>query len=182
MIVLPKKGVLDYFGELPSSVEIEDRKNGLDPMDSLIEEEFDYIGFIQQKCWELAKVNADDIIKQIDQKLDRANWGNDEQSNKWKTETKDLDNDAWIFIDRNRNQIREFNFRADLREANLKFLYDMIGLASEKGFLLADRKGNLVEPDIKLVFGLVKRSNALRFVENPTEFWEGVIKGVIKIE
>lgn len=177
---IPKKGVIQHFGKIPDKLEVDFQKRTENYLND--EDEFDYFEFIQHKCWEIAKVNSEEIINQIDQKLNRANWGNDKESNNWKTETNEVDNDAWILINPEQNQIMEFTFQADLRQPKLKFLMEMIELSKEKELLLIDRKGNLVEPEIENVIELIKKSNALKFVENPINFLTDLEKGEIEIE
>lgn len=182
MAAIPKKGIVEYFGVIPEKLEVYFEKKTEAFLDHEIEDEFDYFEFIQHKCWHIANVTPSDIIKEIDQKLDRANWGNDKTSNNWKTETNEVDNDAWILINENLNQIEEFTFRADLRQPKLKFLIEMVQLAKEKELLLIDRKGNLVEPEIETVFELIGKSNAGKFVDNPTNFLTDLEEGTIEIE
>lgn len=182
LAVVPKKGIVGYFGEIPDKFEVDFKKRTENFSSEETEDEFDYFEFIQHKCWEIVNIDSEEIINQIDQKLDRASWGNDKECNHWKTETNEVDNDSWVLISPESNQIKEFTFRADLRQTKLKFLIEMVELAKEKELLLIDRKGNLVEPEIENVIELVKKSNAFKFVENPTAFLNDLEKGEIEIE
>lgn len=92
------------------------------------------------------------------------------------------DNDAWIFTNNEQNQIVEFTFRADVVQRKLKFLFEMIALAREKEFLITDKRGNIVEPEIERVLRLIKTSNAFNFLKNPMDFLEDLNKGDIEIE
>lgn len=58
----------------------------------------------------------------------------------------------------------------------------MMELVKDKELLLIDRKGNLVEPEIGNVIHLIKKSNALKFVENPINFLKDLDKGAIEVE
>ncbi len=170
LAVIPKKGIGEYLGEIPNKLEVDFQKRAENILKN--EKVFDYFEFIQHKSWEIANIDSREIIKEIDQKLDRADWGNDHESNNWKTETNEVDNDSWILIDSNRHRIKEFTFRADLRQPKLKFLIEMVKLAKEKELLLIDKNGNLVEPEIEDVIKLVKKSNAYKYVQNPNVFLE----------
>lgn len=182
LAVIPKVGIEKYFGKIPKKLQVDFQMRTENFLNEESDEKFDYIDYIKHKCWELAKVNSIEIINLIDQKLDRADWGNDKESNNWKTEAKEVDNDAWIFTHLQNNQIIEFTFRADLREPKLKFLIEMIELSKSEEFLLVDNKGNLVKPEIGNVIELVKKSNALRFVENPINFLSDLEEGKIELE
>lgn len=172
--VFPKKGIVEYFGEIPNKLETNFQTRTENFLNFQCEDESDYFEFIQHKCWDFVETNAEEIISQIDQKLDRATWGNDKDSANWKTATEDVDNDAWILKNQEQNQIMEFTFRADLRQPKLKFLTEMIEIAKGNDLLLMDEKGNLVEPEIQKVFELIEKSNAYKFVTNPLEFLEGL--------
>ncbi len=183
LAIIPKKGIVEYFGEIPKKIEVDFQKRTEFFLNEEIEDEFDYFEFIQQKCWQLSNIESKEMISRIDQKLDRASWGDKNSSlNIWKTETEYVDNDACILINEERSQIEGFTFRADLRQPKLKFLIDMVELSKEKELLLIDRKGNLVEPEIEDVIGLIKKSNALRFLENPIKYLTDLGEGKIQIE
>jgi hypothetical protein len=181
LVAIPKEGIIEYFGEIPTKLEVGFNKRTENFLNGN-EEEFDYFEFIQHKCWSLSKINSNEIIDHLDQKLPRANWGNESESNKWKNETEDFDNDAWILTCKETSQIIEFTFRADLRQHDLKFLIEMIKLSKTMKLLLVDIKGNLVQPEIGSVFELVRKSNALRFVEDPRKYLTDLEKGEVEIE
>jgi hypothetical protein len=180
LATIPRKGIISYYGKIPNKLEVDFRKRTENLLNQ--EDEFDYFEFIQHKCWAIAKVDSKQIINQIDQTLDRANRGNDRESNNWKTETTEVDNDAWILTNPEQTQIKEFTFQADLREVKLKFLMQMIELSKEKELLLIDRKGNLIEPIIEKVFELIQQSNAIKFIKNPNEFLTDLEQGENEVE
>ncbi|MFN3195653.1 MAG: hypothetical protein ACE364_06890 [Chlorobiota bacterium] len=158
LAALPRKGVLEHFGKIPNRLKIDFQKSTEQFLSKEIEDEFDYFEFIQHICWEIAKINSEEIIYYIDKKLDRANWGNNKECFNWKKETQFVDNDCWILINPEKNLIKEFTFRADLRQTNLKFLFEMVELAKEREFLLVDRLGNLIEPELENVKDLINKS------------------------
>lgn len=182
LATIPKKGIAEFFGKIPHKLEVDFHKRTEDFLNNKIADNFDYLESIQHKCWSIAEIDSSEIIKELDQKLDRANWGNDKDSNNWKTKTEHVDNDAWVLTDEKKIQILEFTFRADLRQPQLKFLVEMIELAKKNEFLLMDRKGSLIEPEIKNVFELIMKSNALEFVKNPINFLTDLAEEKIKIE
>lgn len=179
---IPKKGIIEFFGKVPKKLKVDFKKRTENFLNDDIEDEFDYFEFVQNKCWNLAKINSQEIISQLDQILERADWGNDKESNNWKTQNEDIDNDAWILTNADQNQILEFTFRVDLRQSELKFLIEMIELSKENELLFIDNKGILVEPKIENVMQLIKNSNALKFIENPNKFLKDLGEGIIEIE
>lgn len=170
MAIFPKKGIIEYFGEVPKVLEVDFQKMTKNFLNDNINDEDDYFEFIQHKCWSISKINSEEIIKIIDNILDRANWGNSTKANNWKTETDETDNDAWLLVDEE-NNILEFTFRADLRQPQLKFLLEMIELCIEKDFLLMDISGNVVKPDLEKVIELVKQSNAFKSIVNTNQYF-----------
>jgi hypothetical protein len=170
MAIIPKHGIIEYFGEVPKVLEVDFQKRTERFLNETMEGDYDYFEFIQHKCWANSKISSKEIINLMDQKLNRADWGNDNEGNNWKTETTEIDNDAWILVDEE-NIIIEFTFRADLRQPQLKFLLEMIELCYENEFLLIDIGGNVVEPDLEKVIELIKVSNAYKFVVNPNQYF-----------
>lgn len=182
LTVLPRTGLLSVLGEIPEKLDVDFKKS----MEAFLKGDWnddpdDYEIFVE-KCWSEANINPKDIIKLMDEKLDRANWGNSGKSNKWKTITDKSDNDASLHTDENQTFITEFAFRADLKEPGLVFLFAMINLAAKHDFLLMDAQGNLAEPDPEKVFGLIKQSNAFRFVKDPVQYFTDLANGEIVIE
>ena len=170
MAIIPKQGIIEYFGEVPKVLEVDFQKRTESFLNETMEDDYDYFEFIQHKCWANSKISSKEIINLMDKKLNRADWGNDNEGNNWKTETTEIDNDAWLLVDEE-NIIIEFTFRADLRQPKLKFLLEMIELCYENEFLLIDIGGNVVEPDLEKVIELIKVSNAYKFVVNPNQYF-----------
>jgi len=87
------------------------------------------------------------------------------------TYSEQVDNDASIDLNEQSLCIREFSFRADLREKNVTFLKNMIALGVENNWLFFDRKGKIMKPDFEEIKTSIRNSNAYRFLENPIKFF-----------
>lgn len=121
-------------------------------------------------------MKADNFVERIDLIVNRAKWGNDKTSINWKTYSEQVDNDASIYLDEESLTIREFSFRADLREKDLKFLKNMIELGVENEWLFFDRKGKLMKPDFEEIKNSIRNSNAYSFLNDPIKFLENIDK------
>ncbi|MBK9023544.1 MAG: hypothetical protein IPL69_06140 [Saprospiraceae bacterium] len=119
---------------------------------------------------------------EIDKIVEKANWGNKNDSFNWKTYKDEIDNDASMLIKPETEKIIELSFRADLREPNLKFLYGMLELAKNYKMMLMDRKGNLINPNFDELKTFIKMSNSFKFIENPEKFIDDLHTGKINIE
>jgi hypothetical protein len=126
--------------------------------------------------WKEMEMKTDNIVAKIDLIIKRANWGNDKTSINWKTYSEEVDNDASIYLNEESLTIKEFSFRADLREKNLDFLKNMIRLGVEYGWLFFDRKGRLMKPDFEEIKNSIRDSNAYSFLEDPIKFLENIDK------
>lgn len=124
--------------------------------------------------WGKVNLNADNIISKVDLIIKRANWGNDKTNFTWKNETDEVDNDAYIHLDEKTLTIREFSFRADLREQDLMFLKKMIELGKENNWLFFDRKGKILKPDFEKIKISIRNSNAYSFLKDPVKFLENI--------
>ena len=124
--------------------------------------------------WKEVNTKADDIVSKIDLMVARATWGNDNTSINWKTYTDEVDNDASIYLDEESLTIREFSFRADLREKNFNFLKSMIELGKENEWLFMDIKGKLMKPDFDEIKNSIRNSNAHSFLKDPVTFLKNI--------
>ncbi len=160
--VVPKQGIERRYGSIPDRIGV-----GI---------ETEYFESDAEIYWEEVEMKADDFITKIDLIIKRANWGNNNINFHWKTYSQEFDNDASIYLDEKSLTIREFSFRADLRENNLSFLKNMIELAIENEWLLFDRKGKLMKPDFEEIKNSIKNSYAYHFLEDPIKFLENIKK------
>ena len=97
--------------------------------------------------WQEIEKKVDGIVSKVDLIITRSNWVNDGKSYNWKTYSEFVDNDASIYLDNESLTIREFSFRADLRETDFTFLKKMIELGKENYWMFMDRNGNLMNAD-----------------------------------
>lgn len=160
--VVPKQGIKKKHGSIPDQIGVS--------------METEYFESDAEIYWEEVEMKADDFITKIDLIVKRAKWGNDNTSYNWKTYSEDVDNDAYMNLDEKSLTIREFSFRADLREKKLFFLKNMIELAIENEWLFFDGKGKLMKPDFEEIKNSIKNSNAYRFLEDPIKFLENIKK------
>ena len=184
LTVVPRKGIINLFGEIPSKLEVNNQKK----IEKYLNNEYDIsesIDIIEEtmiNCWKFSDLNPNEIITKIDKILPRAEWGNNTNSHNWKIETNKVDNDIWISTNKNLDKIEEFTFRVDLREKELKFLQKMIEIIREQDLLLIDVKGNIVKKEMKEIVRLIEISNSYQFVKNPLNFLSDLNEGKTIIE
>lgn len=156
LAVIPLEGIVKKHGFVPNKINVSTES-----------------GYFESEAkiyWQEINIKPRKIVSQMDSIIKRANWGNDETSFNWKHYTKDIDNDAAIYLDENTLILKEFSFRFDLREENLNFLKRMIELGKENQWLFMDRNGKLFNPDFKEMINSIQDSNAYRFLEDPHGF------------
>lgn len=162
LAVVPKQGIEKWHDSIPAEIGV-NMETGYFESDAEI-------------YWKEVETKEDDIVAKIDLIVNRAKWGNDKTSINWKTYSEEVDNDASIYLDEESLTIREFSFRADLREKNLQFLKNMIALGVENEWLFFDRKGKLMKPDFEEIKNSIRNSNAYSFLEDPIKFLENIDK------
>ncbi|WP_144282318.1 hypothetical protein [Chryseobacterium echinoideorum] len=162
LAVVPKKGIEKKHGYIPETIGV-NTETGYFESDAEI-------------YWKEVEIKADEIVSKIDFIIKRANWGNDKTSINWKTYSDEVDNDASIYLDENSLTIREFYFRADLREKNLIFLKNMIVLCEENEWLFFDRKGGLMKPNYEEIKNSIRNSNTYSFLKDPIKYLEKIGK------
>ena len=172
MVMIPRKGILEKFGEIPETLEVDYKVRTEHyhlKKEGLIEEEDEFKDTLTQDWWSSTVLQPIEIIHQIDKKVRRADYGTDTFLN-WKFNNGKVDNDASMSINEQTGKIEKIRFRGDLREEELKFLREMIEMAEEYDWLLMDMQDNLVEPKFKEVAKLIKFSNSFKFLEDPLKF------------
>lgn len=158
--VIPKQGIL--------------KKHEIIPLKINVSSETGYFESDSEIYWKEMKIIPDTIIPKIDSIIKRANWGNDKTSFNWKHYTETLDNDVSIYLDELNLTIKEFSFRADLRQKNYEFLKNMIQLGKENAWLFMDRNGLLMNPEFEEIEKSILNSNAYKFLEDPHDFLDNL--------
>lgn len=165
---IPQVGLLTKHGKIPAEINVTTEDG--------------YFNANTEQYWELAEINFENIKLEIDRLIDKADWGNDEESLNWKTCTNEVDNDASMSINSETKKIEHLSFRADLREPQLKFLIGMLDLAKKKEMVFMDRKGKILKTEYNEIKDYIKNSNSFKFIENPERFLDDLNNGKIKIE
>ena len=128
--------------------------------------------------WKNFNGDIPSIISELDQIIPKANWGNETYLN-WKGNTNENeDNDAHIFLNNDKTNIIEFQFRIDLRKASniTNILQSILNVCEKHNLVLIDLKGKIFQPKLEDVLGSIKASNATRFLNDPIQFFEDLSK------
>jgi hypothetical protein len=160
LAVVPKEGIEKKHDLIPNKIGI-NTSTGFFESDAKL-------------YWKEIGKKADEIVPKIDLIVKRSDWENDGQSYNWKTYSEFVDNDASIYLDEKSLTIKEFSFRADLRETDFTFLKNMIELGKENDWMFMDRKGNLMKADFEEIKNSIRNSNALSFLKDPISFLENI--------
>jgi len=163
LAVVPKQGIEKKHGSIPNEIGVSS--------------ETGYFESDAEMYWKEVAMKADRIVAKMDLFVERAKWGNDKISVNWKTYSEDVDNDAEIYLDEESLTIKDFSFRADLREKDLAFLKNMIELGKAHDWLFFDRKGKLMNPDFEEIITSIRNSNAYSFTVDPIKFIENIDNG-----
>ncbi|KRD10031.1 hypothetical protein ASE21_09925 [Flavobacterium sp. Root901] len=116
------------------------------------------------------------IISELDLILPKADWGNETYLN-WKGNgNNNEDNDACIYLTDDATQIKEFQFRIDLRKASnvTNVLKSILELCKRYDLVLIDLKGEIFEPELKDIVNSLRTSNAFSFITDPINFFENL--------
>ncbi|WP_149207887.1 hypothetical protein [Flavobacterium johnsoniae] len=128
--------------------------------------------------WKNFNGDIPSIISEIDKIIPKANWGNETYLN-WKGNTNENeDNDAHIFLNDDKTNIKEFQFRIDLRKSSniTEVLQSILNLCKKNQLVLIDLKGQIFKPNLEDIFKSIKASNAIRFLNDPIHFFEDLSK------
>lgn len=185
MTPIPLKGLKEKFTAIPQTLHVDyderRRHDKLKKNGQAIQEE-NFRDALTQNWWGTVELAPRILLTEIDSLVKRSTMGNGKTDFYWKTYTETVDNDAALHLAEDTGKITTVNFRADLREPGLVYLKAVIKLAQKYQWMLMDVKGRLAAPNRKAVKQLILRSNAYRFVSNPTQFFEELENGTIEIE
>jgi len=160
LAVVPKQGIEKKHDSIPNEIGVN--------------METDFFESDTEIYWKEVEMKADDIVSKIDLIVKRAKWGDNKTRINWKTYTDQIDNDVAIYLNEESLTIKDFSFRADLREKDFTFLKNMIELGKENGWMFMDRKGKLMEPDFEVIKSSIQNSDAHRFLKDPIEFLKNI--------
>jgi hypothetical protein len=155
VIVIPRQTILRHWNIIPVKVQVRDNPA------------FDEDDLINVKWWDKEKVEFKTIEKVILDFADQVEWT--KGSENVKTFGDNDTNDITI-IKSELGQLEEMHFRIDLREIDKIFIDNVMTIVKDLDCLLLDRQGNLFEPTHQNLTDNIKKSNAFKFVTNPTDF------------
>lgn len=162
LAVVPESGVLKQHGVKPDTIEIGSAT--------------EYFESNTAGYWKEAGVLGEDILSLMDKLLARTTWGNGKTTIFWKVKTEEVDNDASLELDEETMAVKEFSFRADLREKNLDFLMKMIELGKANQWLFMDRTGKLMNPDFDEMKEFILESKTFKFLTDPKAYLDRLIE------
>lgn len=162
LAVIPKQGIEKIHEFIPIEIKVS-TETGYFESDAKI-------------YWTQVMTGADEIVSKLDLIIVRANWSNNKTSFNWKTYTDKVDNVAVIYLDEGSMTIKEFYFRADLRENPLTFLKNMIELGRLNEWMFMDRNGKLMNPNFEEIKLSIMNSTAFKFLSDPIKFIEDFAK------
>src|SRR5690606_5403397 len=128
--------------------------------------------------WKNIKFDIERTVYQIDKLVKRGNWNNTKGCIGWKGDTKnEEDHDCHISFDEETKEVKEFQFRTDLRNGkNAKvFMAGMLEICRQYELMAMNMEGVLFDPGAELIFEDIKKSNATKFLNDPVGFIEKVV-------
>lgn len=151
----PRQTILRFWDEIPVTVQLHDNPA------------FDEVDLINVKWWDKENIDFETIENSISLFADQVEWTKKYEN--IKTFSNEDSNDITICKGKY-GYIDEMSFRIDLRELNKDFIDKVLAMAIKLDCLLLDSYGNLFEPTHRNLFEMIKKSNAFKFVTNPTDF------------
>jgi hypothetical protein len=163
LIVIPRQTILDYWDIIPVKVQVRDNPA------------FDKDDLINVKWWDKKLINFGTVEKRILNFADQVEWT--KGSENVKTFGDNDTNDISIVKDE-LGHLEEMDFRIDLREIDKRFIDNVLTIVQGLDCMLLDRQGNLFEPTHDNLSDNIKKSNAFKFVTNPTDFLDKLGKEI----
>jgi hypothetical protein len=135
---------------------------------------------VTDSFWKNFDGNVSSIITELDQIIPKGDWSS-ETFLGWKGNgNNNEDNDAHISLSDDKNKIKEFVFRIDLRKAsNINNVFQSIlSLCKKNNLILIDLKGNIFKPKLETLIESIKASNANTFLTDPLKYLENLSNNI----
>lgn len=152
--VIPRQTLLRHWNPIPNKVQYRDNPKLGDDL-------------IDVNWWENLNPDFDDIEKRIRSFADQVEWTKTTEG--MKTFGNNATNDITI-SKTELGQLEGISFRIDLREIDKGFIDNVLTISKDLDCLLLDSQGNLFEPTHGNLADNIKKSNAIKFLTNPTDF------------
>jgi len=91
-------------------------------------------------------------------------------------------NDISVCFDSETNNVEDVSCRIDLRNLDTVFIGQVLSLAKNYDCLLMDRQARLFEVSEVALIEAIRKSNAMRFVKDPNQFFSDLSGGIISPE
>lgn len=163
LTIIPRQTILRHWDIIPVQVQVHDNPA------------FDEDDLINVKWWDKEEIDFGTIEKRILGFADQVEWT--KRSQDVKTFGDNETNDITI-VKGESGLLDEISFRIDLREIDKNFIDNVLTIVNDLDCILLDRQGNLFEPTVENLSDNIKKSNAFKFVTNPTDFLDKLGKEI----
>jgi hypothetical protein len=154
LTVIPRHTLHRHWNPIPDKVQYRDNPKFGDDL-------------INVNWWDKLNTDFDDIEKRISAFADQVEWTKTTEG--MKTFGNNDTNDITI-SKTELGQLEGISFRIDLREIDKSFIDNVLKISKDLDCLLLDSQENLFEPTHENLADNVKKSNAFKYVTNPTDF------------
>ncbi|OON67652.1 hypothetical protein [Hymenobacter sp. CRA2] len=177
LTVLPAAGVEQQLGHLPTQLFIDhagwnrhwaDQPQLADPA---------IYDAYTIDWWTDTGVAAQALVDALDQLLTRVVWNASGTTfYRWKGEP--VDHDASVAVGPSDGYVSEFTFRTDMRDVEqaVWFLEAVLSICQRHDLLVMDAEGRLFAPRLRELLPSLEQCTAVRFLINPREFLEQVLR------
>ena len=124
--------------------------------------------------WRRGKTTHYLITKEFDCILERATWGNEKDSNNWKTENQVVDHDAYMQFDPATGHIKSLSMRIDMRKFGVRLVPKVLEIAQNHELMTSGRNGVLYPPTENEFWNMCKGSSTVKFLTKPREFLDEI--------
>lgn len=152
LTVVPRQNVLRHWDMIPVKVQLRDNP------------EFDSFA---DTAWDKVQVDFGLIEKKILSFASKIEWTKKFEDGGVYGDN--ATNDVSIYKDE-QGHLTDFSFRINLVRIDRQFINSILTITKDLDTLLLDKQGNLFEPTLENLINNIKKSNAFKFVTNPTDF------------
>lgn len=155
LTAIPRQAVLRHWDIIPVKVKVHDNPA------------FDEKDLVNVKWWEKENIDFGTIEKIILAFADQVEWTKNSEIVK---DFGDNERNDITIVKGKTGLLKELSFRIDLREIDRSFIDTVLTFVKALDCILLDRQGNLFEPTRENISNYIKKSDAFKFLTDPTDF------------
>lgn len=181
LFFIPRTALLERYGEIPAQLEhnAEAWEEYWEQTENF-EDEPEFEDAFSIAWWNGSTILAEEVLPFAEKFGALEDWT--KSSEGFRKYGSSSTHDITVGYDEKTRALEDFSCRLDVGQLNESILKTVIEIARKFDCLLMNSKAEVFEADINELLKRIKDSNAARFIQDPTQFFDDFSSGKVKPE